>query len=102
MGIPLLVLICIFATLLMGGTINKSLEEGFSELQQKVWSIVFPFYCLSIVFIVVSIFIPEPGDFINGFRDISIAFYLFATMLFGISHFILKKRIKSQVEVMNG
>lgn len=100
MKLLLLMFICLSSTALIGATIQKTFNEKGSIDEKKLWLLIFPLYCLSLIFSVVTILIPNSPIIIKGLRDVIIFTYLFSTFLYALSLYfqgIPQKHLKPQV-----
>lgn len=100
-NIALLVLL-IGTSSLMISSFYKTFDEGFEHLRQKLWTLVFPFYILSLIFSVVAIIVPNTTALIHDLCKISTLLYLFTSMLFGLSHYFqrLSNKITNKEEAI--
>lgn len=81
----LVILILLFSFLMMGAAITACLKDSQKHLEKGVWFGMFPLFILVTIFCTVNLIIPEVQPFIVVGQNISVLFFLFTCMLFGLA-----------------
>lgn len=89
----LIILILLLSILMMGAALKTCIKEPHEHLEKGVWLGMFPLFILVTIFCTVNLIIPKDQPFITVGQNISILFYLFSCMLFGLSTKFTKERL---------
>lgn len=81
----LIILIVVLSFLLMGAALSECEKSPQKQLKIGVWFGMFPLFLMVSIFSLVNLLVPNPHPFIVEGQNISILFFLFSCLMFGIA-----------------
>ena len=85
----------LLSALLMDAAIRETLKIPNEHIYKGVWYVMFPLFLLVIIFTSVSIIVVEPQALLTDARNLSLVFFLFSSMMFGLTVSFTKRRALS-------
>ena len=71
--------------LMMGAALSESTKKPQKQLEKGVWLGMFPLFLLVTIFTTINLMLPNIQPFIVAGQNISILFFLFSCLLFGLA-----------------
>lgn len=87
----LFIIILLLSSLLMEAAVSKWLREPHNHLRKGLWFGLFPTYVLVTIFTIDSLLVSTEPFLLTAARNISMIFFLFSCMLFGLSIKFMKR-----------